>query len=255
MASNMNINKYFEPTRFWLLLQLEFHRNKRVICITILTTLGSLFLAALLSNIIEGGQDNVGHVTNYCLAIGIGGFVITSMAFSDLAHTTRRNGYLTLPASIFEKLLSVWMLTCVVWSVMLIVLYVPYTWCVAQLTDTLFKSRAQFDFNPFNEELLGALRGYIILQGIYLIGAIQFRGYAFAKTSLTILIFMAVCGLIFYWIMADVLPFDEVCVSQMGTMEASMVYKFWLALGWLYYWAFAPLCWWIAYLSLKEQEG
>lgn len=251
----METKHHFNLSRFWLLLKLEFHRSKRNVGITHLITFGLLFLGLFVENIFGDGYDERSHVGNYCMALVLGGFVVSSMAFQDLAHGMRRNSYLTLPASILEKFLSMWVLTCVLWLATLIVCYVPYTLLVAQLSDTIFGGRLQLLLHPFSDELLKSIRGYFILQGIFLIGAIQFRGYAFAKTSLVVLLFMAVCGIIFYWIMKDMIPFDEACVSRVVTFESTMLYKLWIVLGWLYCWVFAPMCWWVAYLSLKEQEG
>jgi uncharacterized membrane-anchored protein len=94
-----------------------------------------------------------------------------------------------------------------------------------------------------------------VLQGVFLVAAVHFKGYAFPKTIFTLLIACFICGFIFYMILSDVFrsdldwnsacyPFQEKNLNQFLTISHHIVL-----------WILPPLSWVITYMGLKEQEA
>src|SRR5688572_27476939 len=114
----MEVKNVFDVSRFGLLLRLELFRSRTAIGMMLVITLGMLILFGLLLDIIVSNIRLVyDHHENYAASLLIGGFIMTSLAFTDLSSPLKRSNYLALPASTFEKFLSMWLLTSVGWVV------------------------------------------------------------------------------------------------------------------------------------------
>jgi len=62
------------------------------------------------------------------------------------------------------------------------------------------------------------------------------------------------CGLIFYFFMADIIHTADECPPDYNPFTEDSVKQFWQVIQWFGKWLLAPLCWVIVYLGLKEQE-
>lgn len=254
--NTMNLKNYFELSRFWLLLKMELFRSKKAILMTIVITFGVLCTGQVLEIIFEDKKVFDSHSESYSFALIIGGFILSSLAFSDLTNNLRRYNYLTLPASTLEKFLSMWLLTSVGWTFLHTIVYTIYAFMANLIAPVFFSHIAFGAFAPMGEVPMETMKYYFVFQGIFLVGAVHFQGFVFPKTLFTLILFAALCGTIVYFMMAETFMTDHECTSAsecvlLKRIEAHGICR----LITLFWWLLAPLCWVITYLGLKDQEA
>jgi hypothetical protein len=251
----MNLSNNFEPSRFWLLLKKELFRIRKGFLITFVVIFGLLFTGFILENVFSSSKVFDSHAGNYTFFLLIGGFILSSLAFSDLSNRLTRFSYLTLPASSFEKFLSMWLLTCAGWIITFTLTYIVYALIANSIGYLFFENMTFVAFDPMAKNPISSIRYYIAFQAIFLVGAVHFRGYVFPKTIFTLLLFGMACGLIFYLIMADLLHSDFECPDGYNPFQEGTLQQIWHIVKWLVWWVMAPLCWIITCIGLKEQEA
>lgn len=243
-------------SRFWLLLKMELFRSRKAVLVTLLITFGGLFLIdlLLLTQLGENGEL-YRHDENFALSLLVGGFLLSSLTFHDLSNSLNRSRYLNLPASNLEKFISMWLLSSIGWMVLFTLTYSLYTLLANRLGQVFFPQVTFIPFDPLGDYAANSLRSYIALQGLFLLGAVQFRGYVFPKTLLTLFLFVGLCIGIIYFVLVEVFTSEHVCTEDgCELVDAVQLHPIWEGLSWLFWWALAPLCWFTAYLGLKEQE-
>jgi hypothetical protein len=253
-ARAMNLSNHFELSRLKLLLKMELCRSRKGVLITVVVVFGLLFTGFILENIFSNSKVFISHGGNFTFFLLAGGFILSSLAFGDLGNPVRRSNYLLLPASTFEKFLSMWLLTCIGWIIAFTITYFIYTLIANYIGHLLFKNITFMAFEPFVASSLLAIRLYIVLQAIFLVGAVHFRGYAFPKTIFTLMLFGIVCGILFYVIMAKIIHSDFECTGEYNPFKEGILNQILMFAQWLLWWILAPLSWVITYLGLKEQE-
>lgn len=253
-ASAMNLRNHINCSRIGLLLKLELCRSKKGILITFVTAFGLLFTGFILESIFGYDKIYASHAGNYVFTLLVGGFILSSLAFGDLSNHLKRYNYLTLPASAFEKFISMWFLTCICWILLFTLVYIVYALTANAAGHLFFSNKVYLAFDPFGKTPLEAIKYYTVLQGIFLIGAVHFKGYVFPKTIFTLLLLGMTCGIIFYFSMADLFRFDSDLITQYSEMKGTPLAQFWQVIQWFFWWILAPLCWVITYFGLKEQE-
>jgi len=253
-ANAMNLSNYFGPSRFWLLLKMELFRSRKGLLITFVITCGLLFTGFILENIFSSNKVFDSHTGNYTFFLLIGGFILSSLAFNDLSNPLRRYNYIMLPASTFEKFVSMWLLTCAGWIILFTLAYTVYALIANSIGHLFFKNMTFLAFEPLAKVTVNSIKYYIVFQAVFLVGAVHFRGYVFPKTIFTLLVFGMVCGLIFYLIMADIIHSDFECPGDFNPLQGGTLGQIWQVVMWLVWWVMAPLCWIITYIGLKEQE-
>jgi hypothetical protein len=252
----MKLRHYFDPKRFWLLLKLEFTRNCRGIAMLFFITFGLLFFVGfMLSLMVEGSIKTFEHHTDYTSSLLIGGFILTSLAFHDLGNPLKRSGYFTLPVSAFEKFLCMWLLTSLGWIVLFTIAYSFYALAANPIGEMVFRNVKFESFNPLGDSALSAMKYYFVLQGVFLVGAAHFRGYAFAKTVFVLLVFVMFFVIVFYFTLLDVFMTEHDCTGYDCELLPEIGNQpIWRVLMIFFWWILAPLCWVIGYLGIKEQE-
>lgn len=251
----MNFNEIYQPSRFWLLTKLELFRSRKGVLITTVVTFGLLCTGFILENIFNSSRTYSGHEPGYAFFLIGGGLILSSLAFSDLGNNLRKSQYLTLPASAFEKFFSMWLLTCVGWTICFTALYFMFTLLANSAGSVFFRNTIFPPFHIFSYGTLNAIRYYIIFQGILLVGAVHFKGYVFPKTIFTIILFGMVSGLVFYLIMSRIIHTGYDCPKDYNPLKEENIRQIWMGIKWVTNWILAPLCWAIAYIGLKEQEA
>lgn len=252
----MELKNVFHLSRFLLLLRLELFRSRKAIGMMLVITLGMLILFGLLLDIIISDIRLVyDHQENYAASMLIGGFILSSLAFTDLGNSLKRSNYLTLPASTFEKFLSMWLLTSVGWVVLYTLTFWLYTLLVNPMATLLFRSITFQPFEPFGDFSITVIQYYFALQGIFLVAATHFKGYVFAKTVFVLVLFVLVAGIVSYFLMRDSFLVEHECTpGYCEILESIEVHEGWLLVKSLFWWTLAPLCWVITYVGLKEKE-
>jgi hypothetical protein len=126
---------------------------------------------------------------------------------------------------------------------------------VNALGSVLFSQVTFLPFRPFSDLSLSLVKYYFVLQGIFLVGAVHFKGYVLPKTIFTIIVFSIICGFIAYFFMSDIMNSEiEEAISATNILESKTIFTFWQFLVALFWWALAPVTWIITFLGLKEQE-
>lgn len=250
----MNTNKHFDFQRFWLLLKLEFHKGKKGFWITLGIIYGLAIIGLLVSVIFGGGNTSEDHANGYEFILLTSGFILTSLSMSDLSHSLRRYSYLTLPVSNLERFLSIWVLTSFGWIVAFTLTYVVFLTSSHALIHLLFQKTVFQPFYLFSGEVWNTLKTYMVFQGVFLVGAAHFKGYVIPKTLLALLGFAFVCGIVGYFILADLFPFDMEFQTEPFDYAQLTAYKAWMYFLQVLSIVLAPLCWVITYFSIKEQE-
>lgn len=252
----MNATQLIDLSRLWLLLKLELFKNKRGIVITLAVIFGILFTGLLMKAYFGYKEVYESHEEDYAFTLITGGFIISSLAFKDLGTLLRRHNYLTLPASVLEKFLSMWLLTSVGWIILFSLCYIVYAFIANAAAHLLFSQVTFRAFEPFGNTVISAARSYFVMQGIFLAGAVHFKGYVLPKTILSLLLFAGLSGIIAYFMMADLLHGDYTCSPETCKMLSnSGAHTIWLLAKGFFWWALAPLTWVITYFGLKEQEA
>lgn len=253
----MNVKNYFDLSRFWLLLKMELFRSRRAIAMTLVILFGMLFFMGFLLEIIVGEHTLVyKHDENFSSALMLGGFILSSLAFNDLSNTLRRYHYLTLPVSTFEKFLCMWLLTSVGWILMFTITFTLYTFFANPIGQLLFRYMTFMSFEPLGRSATTAMQYYFVLQGIFMVGAVHFRGYVLPKTLFALVIFALLSGILAYFIMRGSFLVEHECTSagECEVLTEILVHPASQLIKWLFWLAFAPLCWVVTYLGLKEKE-
>lgn len=253
----MKLTNYFTLSRFWLLLKLEFFGGKKAVGMLLVITFGLLFLVGfLLDNIVDDIKVVFDHNENFIYTLLIGGFILSSLAFNETGNTLKRYHYLTLPVSTFEKFVSMWLLTSVGWVFVFTLLYWLYTLIANPIGSLLFQHMEFKPFNPFDNSPLITIRCYLVLQGIFLLGAAHFKGYVFPKTLFALVIFVLILAVFTYFILQDSFMLTHECYDDhCEVVDRIADHKAWLAVTWLFWWVLAPLCWVMTYVGLREQEA
>ncbi|MCV9386424.1 hypothetical protein [Reichenbachiella ulvae] len=250
------MNKHFDLNRFWLLVKLELFQFRKGILITLDITMGMLFFFGfLLAIIVDPSLIVYEHHQNYAFTLLAGGFVLSSLAFRDLSSPLKRSRFLTLPVSAFERFLSMWLLTCLGW----VLLYSFTFWVFVQLANPL--GRALFghvtfeEFDPLGPFALMMIKIYVVLQGIFLVGATQFRSYVLPKTLATLIIVAIPMAVMLYLGVGERMEDNEMCLVESEKLVQSTSHIFWQGIVYAFWWGLAPLCWVLTYLGLREQEA
>lgn len=252
----MNITNYFNLSRFWQLLKMELFRSRRGVLMTLVITIGLLLVGLLTFTITEDSKVFDSHPENYTFTLLLGGFILSSLAFRDLANDLKRHNYLMLPVSSFEKFVSMWLLTSLGWVALFSVVYFFYTLIANEIGHLLFSDITYPEFDPLSIHAIQSIKYYIVLQGIFLLGAVRFKGYAFPKTLFTLVLFGMLFGIITYYIMVDLFLSEHECTTgyDCEIVAKMQLHQIWIITLWVFWWGLAPLCWVLTYMGLKEQE-
>lgn len=210
------------------------------------------FLGLLLTPVFEPGLTYFEHSSGYAFTLLTGGFILSSMAYRDLGNPLKRYNYLTLPVSTLERFLSMWLLTSIGWVFLYTFIYALYSLFANAIGQVIFTHITFETFNPLSGYAFKFMKYYVVLHGIFLAGAAEFRGFALPKTLLALVIFGAVCGGITYLIMKGY--FDVEYTLEPDLFAGMPVSQIWKVIQWMFWWLFAPISWIITYLGLKEQE-
>jgi len=122
----------------------------------------------------------------------LGGLFITSAIFKELHSSTTSFQFLTLPATSFEKLLSAWAITTVLYIFASFIFYFLLTLIIQLITAvTLSNDLSIRLFNPLDLGVLEPVISYLYYHSIFLLGAVYFVKNNFLKTLLCIVLVVA----------------------------------------------------------------
>jgi len=187
--NTMTQNNIFNLQRFQLFFRRHLFLNYKGLLTAFAAISGVLIVIAILTSIGSSIIDQKSFVVLSYVSIFLGGAIITSQSFSEMHKPEKSIHYISLPASGFEKVLSTWLHTTVIF--LFIALGFFYTsWYIASslafvLTNTNFVA-----LNLFDAGLWKILGIYFVVQPVFFLGAIYFKGYNFLKTLLALFVIM-----------------------------------------------------------------
>ncbi|MBN2689298.1 MAG: hypothetical protein JXR42_01660 [Gammaproteobacteria bacterium] len=186
------------------------------------------------------------HTGTFSLLLFVGGFWISSIAFTCLHSKEQSIFYLTIPCSNLEKLLSKLLLTSIIYVVALSAFYYIIS-LLAAFENMLVFHISQVLFNPFDPDVLRTIVYYLVLQSTFILGSIYFKRSPATKTILTLavlVLFFIVFGFIVLNLTtkSSMLPPIMVISDLMSILHSTFLITL------------APVCWVLSYLKLREAE-
>jgi len=267
-------NGFFSSRRFGRLLLREVAGSYRSLLIAMGAVGGAVILFSALgvlglTRASRGAGSESMYLGFFTNLLFLGGFIVTSLAFREIWQTGGGIFYLALPGSIFEKFLSKLLITSVGFAVGSTV-FMAITAVVSQLINSLLFGIG-FHFGDVGAQLLSAGRMvgiYLITQSVFLLGSIWFRKTAFVRTALWIVIFGVGIGIIALITARIAMPslvhmrggfsFDTSSptlgfsvAARDRVMSLAQVAK---VVGYVLFYASAPVCWLAGYFRLGEAE-
>ena len=261
----MTLDYYFDVKRFGYLLKRESFSNLKLFLIALGAVSGILLIIFLIT-VLQWKNGKLvdyrweAHQYFFIPPYVIIGVLFTSLAYKDLLHVNKAYAYLTLPVSNFERTVSMLLLTTVVYTVLFIVYYLVFSTLLNALGMMI--SPREFAFFDFTSEpVIKAIKLYLVIQSVFLLGAAAFKKFPFLFTLLTI--FLAAVTLIIITLISVRLLFAEYFGSNMDINMKDYVSKdlqnfltedLTKILETVFWYILAPVCWVITYLKLKERE-
>jgi hypothetical protein len=258
----MNSIKRFDPRRFLLLIRNDLFMNRYSFLIFLAAAAGALLFLKLM-----GGANNSTFYQNwYFVILFVIGLNKTEKIFKGMHDDVKGPAWLTLPASTLEKFSSRALFLTVVFSIGLMAFFFLMSLTSEALNRWLIGS-SHLIFNPFEKKVLVSTYVYIILQSLFMLGAIYFKKSPGIKTFLSliiyVLVFVIIAGVavkIFFG--GSILNFafagNPVTNVQELVAENDTVTKIWSvirsAAHFAFWYVLAPLCWIVGYIRLREKE-
>lgn len=269
----MQTENIFSPTRMQSYLRKHFTDHYRFYILGMLTVF-LVMICIPLFMVTFGGR--IQRLTNimpiYYIGLFLGGTWLTSRSFSELSGKESGMDFLMIPASRFEKFLTFFLISLVGYFVFFHICWYAAVQ-VANLADVrIYKEPMDMDFSLFSDpdEKIYVYYGYLLLQAIFLLGATYYHKYTFAKTLLTLVVFLvALAALNSLFVTClfgansgtwkQTIPFLMISKLEGGPVywhQTAYVIPEWLQHTYLFIFRFllAPVLWLIAYVRFKDQE-
>lgn len=261
----MNITRYLNPLRIGYLFKMDFNRQWKDFLITLGATCG-LFLIGLVISAKTGTIESGTHYAMMSIILFVFGFIFTSQSFRQAHKKLLNHDWLMLPASTLEKFIEKLLLNTVVYSVAALAFYTVFT-LLAKLIIQVFLGEYFPGFNPFDRYIWMMIGHYILIQSVFFLGAAWFKNNNFIKTILALVVFSMIVSLIstligwivfndYFWtiVRADFNlnmdlsdGFDSMRFEAFG-YNVLTLFKV------IYFGLMAPVCWFGAWLKLREVE-
>lgn len=240
------------PQRLLWLLRSDVLRNYR----SWLVTSGTVALVALLFSSL-GAWDRMvgpGFYDQVFIATLFGwGTIATSQAFTDMHGRGTNMAFLLLPASALEKTTVRLVLHTVVLFLYLLVFTTVLSFVLEGVNAALYDVRREF-FSPLDATAWWIFPHYVVVQGLFFLGAAWFRKVHFVKTVGAVLALWF--GLVFTaagiaWLLGpgDMFFDESSAAAFFNSLEriadgALIVYQF----------ALPAFCWFVAWLRVTETQ-
>ena len=208
------------------------------------------------------------HLGMFAPLIFLGGFIVTSRGFYEAHSRIRNHSWFMLPASPLEKFTERLVLTSVGYVLLATIGYTLFSMIAAGVSEILFRTSYPI-FNPLRREPLMLMLNYLVLQSVFLFGAVYFRKNHFVKTVLVLIGFGIVLGIlaavtfrIVYWDYfkggvptADLGALFEGLDRWRPTLRLERIGERLETTFEVIYWAlFAPVLWLMGFFRLRETE-
>lgn len=253
------------PRRVGILMRHDLAINLKSTLTGFATVAGVVVALFLISAATGGDGSGDFHASLFANILLIGGFVVSSVAFSDLNDPKNGIHYLMLPGSTVEKYLAKLLLTSVGWTVAVTVIYTVASALGAAIASIAFAQHPGV-FVPADRSAWNTIAGYLVTQSIFLFGSVYFRKVAFLKVVLGAigvafslgLIYLLAARVIFADAFVGLLSVQAEEWEQMVRVTSPNADAFFRTLGVIgdvFTWAVMPIFFWIAgFMRLRETE-
>lgn len=186
----------------------------------------------------------------------LGGFIFSSLIFNELQNREKAVFFLSLPATSLEKLVAGWLVSSPIFIVLIYVLLMVVNILSGTLLS-LFPGKEFVFIDPFYPPLLNSLGIYMVLQTIFLLGALYFKKNNFFKTVLAIFLVALVCfvwGILMVYLVGGTnnIHMENVDFSEQWRNFGENVLPY---IAKTIFWGITgPFFLFIAWLRLKERE-
>ncbi len=253
------MKQVFDIRRFGFLLRVEALQNWRVAAIAASAIAGYLLLFSIL------GILTVGQGLDYRMWFHIlmyaGGIFVASLSFTELGDKSRNEGFLLLPASLWEKYLLRLLKASLFMPLLTLFVYTIASLLAEGLT--MYFSHEPFrPFWPFSRGnwpvVFRVLSSTVLLQSPFFLGAVWFKKTHMLKTLLS----LAALGIIFGFVTTLALRviftsyfsgFRGISID-LDTFDSQPGGQYWRLIAKSMRFIAAPLCWFLAWLRLKEVQ-
>jgi hypothetical protein len=254
------MNKIFNPTRFGYLLNRQILINFRGLAIAAGCFIGIfVFLNAIILYNNPLSLNSQTFFAQLLPVVMLGGIIFTSNIFVELNKPQQSFMFLTLPATITEKLAVAWFTSSVMYLAAAIVsIFIVNV--ILIIIGALFFGHSVQLFNLFNTKLLHMYAIYMVIQPMFLLGAISFRKNNFFKTLGTLILAGFVLALYVGLLMKIV--FNGLDTTQLNvgpnnlSLDAVALFSDYMpTIAKVLFWGFtAPFFLVVSYFSLKERQ-
>ena len=261
----MNVAGYLNPVRIWHLFKLDFNSKLKDYIITVGAVFGVFLLIMLITSKV-GELDYAMHYAWISIILFIFGFIFISSSFRAAHKKLLNHDWLMLPASILEKFLEKLLLYTLLVPVISIVLYWVFNFFALLVIRVIFGEYYPI-FNIADSMIWKMFGHYIIASSVYLLGAAWFKNNNFIKTIVALVVFSMILSILssligwlvfndYFWPMVRGdfnFNYDFSHDFDTGRLESlghGIVYLFKV----IYFGLLAPVCWFGAWLKLREVE-
>lgn len=256
------MNNTFNSKRFArLFLKHTTEHYKRYgmsLCVLIgVMLLGGSFLVYM----VNARLDKNVQTAMFLMILLLAGTIFTSTAFADLGDRKKAIAWLTLPASHFEKFLTTWIYSFIVFLVLYMISF--YGVAIFVLNIRHINGRQEGIFNMFDDSMFGIYVFYAFLHSVTFYGAIYFEKLHFIKTAFAFFIFVAILMFINKFLLGSMLgrtvevspPFTDLRFLENGQMNDLTLNRNLQANGLTWCTGLlAIILWAAAYFRLKEKQ-
>jgi len=253
----METNSFFDINRFKYVLLRQISINYKTMLIATGAVVGFLMLFGTWNMYFLNKPINSVEIIGVFVPIFlIGGFIFTSIIFSELNSPHKGYLYLTLPASAFEKLISAWLVSSIFYILLgaMITYFINFYY---MLVAVIIDAPNVEIVNLFTSDALSIFGNYLIFQTIFFLGAIYFRRVNFLKTLLAGFVLVVLFS-IYSGILAKIL-FNQFAI-QSHDMSQSIEFQYTAKnviapiAKYLFWYGVAPFFLTVSYFRLKERQ-
>ena len=152
------------------------------------------------------------HIYVFPWALVFTGIIYSSLAFLELSTKETKIFFLTLPATNFEKWLSKWLHTAILFPLVFVLLYQLFIlWTYNYLAET----GITLVWRSLTDPIVGwSVFYYIVLQSIFFLGAVSMPKYSFVKTVVVMVLVLLGLNYLYMFIYQWLVP--ELSLSDLG---------------------------------------
>lgn len=178
----------FSLNRVWLLTRAKYWNPTPKSALNLLMIFAIICSLALVPVIVSDDSTRINAFTIGSFFLGL--YVISRTAFVEYKNCQTAPTWITLPASMEEKWLAIFLATAVAVPLLFLISLVFSTLLIDGFI-VLFDSEYQMNlFNPFSEHGLKVLKAYLTFHPLLFFGAIYFRDKVIVKTFGTLALFL-----------------------------------------------------------------